>query len=89
MKDLLIKYYRDAKGNPKGCVVARKDTEGVKIGYSLCCKRDTFCKKKGRNIAIARTYHRGSTSVVPDTLSSTVEHMIDRASKYFKSEVVV
>ena len=87
---MLIKYHRDSKGNPLGCVVARKDEQGdIHIGFSLCNKKDTFCKEKGRSIAIARSYHMGANTTVPDTLVPTVNHMIERAHKYFNKAVIL
>lgn len=47
----LVKYVRDEKGNPIGCVAA---IDKNKLGYSICHTKDKFLKKLGRKIAIER-----------------------------------
>ena len=51
-KVVRIRYVRKhPAGAPIGCVVLLEDG---RIGWSQCCPKDQFSKKKAKNIAIAR-----------------------------------
>jgi hypothetical protein len=50
----VIQYIRDENKNPRGVLVAVKQDESYKVGYSLCNKKDRFQKKMALKIALAR-----------------------------------
>lgn len=51
-KVVRIRYVRkNPGGTPVGCVVLLEDG---RIGWSQCCPKDQFSKKKAKDIAIAR-----------------------------------
>ena len=61
----IIRYYRDKKGRPVGCVVA---VAPEKIGWSLCKKGDALRKEIGRAIALGRAMHDHNNHAIPKTL---------------------
>lgn len=87
MKNMLIQYYRDRRGNPCGCVVAIKAPVGTdgkfRLGWSLCCKRDVFKKKLAVDIAVGRAF-RDDFGEIPSSLYDTWNIMYNRASMYFR-----
>lgn len=60
---VILEYYRDNQGNPRGVVVAIGP--GI-IGWSLCSKYDVFTKEQAKNIALHR-------AVKAQTLSTLIE----------------
>jgi len=48
---MLIKYVRDEKRNPYGCVIA---FDRNNLSWSLCSKDDKFSKEKAKEVAIKR-----------------------------------
>lgn len=93
MNDKIIKYVRNNKGQPVGCVIAKKiDATGdVYITGSLCrIKKEQFNKTKGLVLAEMRagvmaTY--GRPCPVPNSLENEIEIMAHRARRYFKDAV--
>lgn len=89
MKNTLIEYVRvdrgPQKGQLKGVVVS---TGPGKIGWSCVNTKagDTFDKKRGLEIALART-ESGSNKKVPHDVVRVVARMASRTTKYFKPVV--
>ena len=102
---VLVQYIRNKNSEYKGVVVAtlvptHTDIgEVIRVGWSLCNKRDTFCKKIGKKIALGRAYDntlakRFSSNMcfyqsfpVPPTAVNTLKDMLVRARKYFKNKM--
>jgi hypothetical protein len=93
MNDMIIKYVRNGKGHPVGCVIAKKiDATGdVYITGSLCrVKKEPFNKARGLVLAETRacmmaTY--GRPCPVANSLKNEIEIMTHRARRYFKDAV--
>lgn len=51
---MVIKYLRNKDNKPIGCVIV---ADNGKVGWRLCCKKDTFTKKMARTIALGRALH--------------------------------
>ena len=92
MNSVLVEYKRGSRRRPKAVVVAI--APGV-IGWSICSKKDTFIKKVGVDLAIERAYLIKSLSntervvaysVVPLSLKSIADRMLQRSYLYFKQE---
>jgi hypothetical protein len=86
MNTELVEYVKDRHGNRVGVVVAIKHPElGFCVGWSKCAlnRGDTFDKKKALLIARGRA-NNGSTALVPFAVEPVIEHMLDRARRYFK-----
>lgn len=87
--NMLKSYLRDTNGDPYGTVVAVKNGEWIRYGYSLTNRRvDTFDKKQGTLIATKRALSGKNT--LPE-LSYRLYEVIDaykaldqRAIRYFK-----
>jgi len=87
-KKVLVKYVRFCD-KPIGVVVA---LDKDKIGWSQCCPRDKFDKKRGLEIAIGRA--KKGSNVHPairsswdyDIIGETIKEMKERAKRYFKLE---
>lgn len=88
---MITKFYRK-KNRPgyAGLVVAVKDGDSVRVGWSLCkTKLDSFDRQKAYDLALARVNSPGRKNrVVPQSLKDTVDQVMDRAKKYFKTENV-
>jgi len=97
---VLVEYYRDKKGNPRGVVVSIGP--GV-VGWSLCSKLDVFTKDQAKNIAFHRAIKAGTLNPdetgfdkhfiskrdefylgVPDTLIEKFNKIYERSYLYFK-----
>jgi hypothetical protein len=83
-KKMLIEYVR-YRGKKVGVVVATNKHE---IGWSQCCKRDRFDKKRGLEIATGRA--KLGTEAIPakiknkDIVTPILDKMANRAERYFK-----
>jgi len=77
----LIFYIRDKKHNPYGVLLAKKNGNSVSIGYSLCCKKDTFNKKMGRLIAEGRAnVYKNSSLIAIKHLNRQTDSFWEHAS---------
>lgn len=84
-RETIVKYVRDNKRNLRGVVVATKvGDKQYSIGWSLCRSEDTFNKRVGLNIAIGRAKSQVVHSLLPKSLYSDFEGVLDRAARYFK-----
>jgi hypothetical protein len=98
MENMLKQLVRDRKGNPRGYVVAvRSDkwhsdspemTVCVKIGWSYTNVNagDHFNKDKGFQIALNRASVGYTNATIPQNVMNTVNTMIMRSQKYFKTD---
>lgn len=88
---MLVSYLRQ-NGKPYACIVA---VGPGMVGYSVCHHRDVFNKHRAREIAAGRARFPGlidsneMAKRVPnyayDDVYDEVQHMLDRADKYFKN----
>ena len=74
-KHTVIQYVRNKKRIPYGVLVAIKDDNGYRVGYSLCNKKDRFNKAMALKIAIGRAY-RGHEipTPIPHDVPKTFKH---------------
>ena len=84
MQNILVEYYRDKKGAPKGVVVAVKIDNESFIGWSMCHRRDVFCKSRALDMAVGRALAYGGVSFAPISLHPLMLRMMSRAKKYFR-----
>lgn len=85
MTDILVEYYRDKKGAPKGVVVAIKyNATRTSIGWSMCHPLDVFDKERALQMATGRALNAGGNTRVPMSLKPLVSRMAARSIKYFK-----
>ena len=85
---MLVKYHRDKHSRPIGVLVAINIGESFRIGWSLCCKKDVFNKKRAKEIAIGRAQYYTIEDVeksCPQTLRKAFAEMCKRACKYYKT----
>lgn len=90
---MLIKHIRDSQRKPFGTIVADKIDGDIRVGISICCNKDQFSKRMGKNIAIGRLM-TGTLVDVPnrtvdgkslvETVTLEIHRMYDRAESYFK-----
>lgn len=69
---MIIRYVK-VKGKPIGCVIG---ISADKIGWSLCCKKDTFNKEMARLIAIGRA-ENGFQREIPRKIITTFNEVFD------------
>ena len=84
---MIKKYIRNKKGNPRGVLIAFWDPElkFARIGWSLCCKRDTFTKERAMDIAINRCYHWKRE--IPHSIAAEFKEFEQRCEKYFQKHL--
>ena len=80
---MLIKYVRDRKNKPIGCVVA---IDKDKLGWSLCNRRDKWNRKVAVELAKKRAIENHGIKIIPITVVSEYKIMSNRARKYFKED---
>ena len=85
---MLIKYIRKGKRQKKGVLVAVPVDGQVRLGWSLCHKRDKFNKEFGKKIAISRALC-GKQVKMPPSLKDEMNMFVIRASRYYKDKEVV
>jgi hypothetical protein len=80
-----------AKGTPYGCFWAKKfcDQNGeykIMVGWSLCCKRDTFSKDEAVALAAERPfdYEFDTKMVIPHSLEKKFIAFCERAKKFYR-----
>jgi len=84
---MLVKYVRDEKNRPVATIVALSPEH---IGVAICCKKDSFNKKRGRAIAEGRA-HKSTSPIIPErdglpkAIESEVIRMGERAARYWTS----
>lgn len=78
----IIRYARNKKGDPIGCVVFKRGGSGeLEIGWSMKHKSDpVFCKDRAKLIARNRVY-RGSNKIVPREIKKLIEKEREFASR--------
>ena len=89
MNSSILKRYVRIDRDPIGCVVAVKEGDDVKVGWSLCNKKDQFNKFMAEKIALGRAQHNAdSVGSVPQRLQKemyeAVEYMRNRAKRYWR-----
>ena len=90
MQTKLVEYIRDEKTKmPRGIIVAIRENDEVRYGYSLQnTKLDKFDKNIGLNIAINRakspSYDLPNTKEREDMVIEGMIRISNRALKYFK-----
>jgi len=82
----LITYVRDKQANRLvGTVVA---IDAGEVGWSQCCKKDQFDKKRGVQIAYGRAVKGTQAKMAMSTkelMNDAVEEMDQRSRHYFKT----
>lgn len=84
-KHSIISYIRNRKGKPVGVLVAVKNEQGYSVGYSLCCKRDRFCKEMGLRIALGRA--NGTAEPVPHPVRRALPEFTARCQRYYREKL--
>jgi len=95
MEAYLKVYIRDENRTPRGVAVLVRDSDGAKtLAYSLCSPKDSFDKKVGVGIALARASEIGKDEVllplVPDRREEVIvayQILEKRARKYYKQDM--
>lgn len=67
----VIQYVRGRRNIPHGVIVAVKVSDGFRLGYSLCCKRDRFNKRMALKIALGRTETNATVTSWPTALAES------------------
>lgn len=89
METLLKEYIRDENNDPRGVVIVVREGDEVTYGFSLLnTTQDTFNKKEGLKIAVARAKANSyKLPDVPDRLAMIIDgysRLQTRAVRYFK-----
>lgn len=80
----MIKQYickKKNKGNPIGILIADQDDGSVHIGYSLCCKTDTFDEQYGIGLAQDKMY--AGVYKVPHSIERQFRRFASHAIRYY------
>ena len=83
----LMQFVRDRNGNPRGVVVAAVINNEVRYGWSYTNTKlgDRFNKQRGLAIAHGRIDNGwGDRTQVPHNVLKSLNHISNRAAKYFK-----
>ena len=67
-----IKYVRDSRKNPVGCVAYLVEDGQLRMGVASCNPRDPFKKEISRSLAIGRLFSSPEKSVAPTERSLRV-----------------
>lgn len=78
---ILRKYIRNSRGHHKGVVVALKYNNELRVGSSLCCKKDKYDKQVGFGLAVARAIENKPG---PKSLERELHFIKERGKRYFK-----
>ena len=81
-------YIRDNKKNPIGVIVAVRDGNTVKFGFSLTKTKsgDIFNGERGVTIAVGRALcNRRSKARLPKQYLGYAQFMAERAKRYFQN----
>jgi hypothetical protein len=83
----IIQYVRK-KGKKVGVLVATKnpETNTITVGWSKCCKRDTFNREFGLKIAFGRAKN-GSDVNLPRDMQEPMERFKQRLSRYYHKSI--
>jgi len=85
MKKLFVKQ---KNGRKIGVLIAMKDVEGkVVVGFSQCCKNDSFDKSFGEEIAARRAFaysDRDCVDNIPFKVAAALPGFLDNCKRYFK-----
>jgi hypothetical protein len=65
MSHVRIKYVRDMKKNPVGCIAYMVKDDQISIGVASCNPADTFKKEISRSLAIGRLVDAPQSGVAP------------------------
>ena len=88
----MIKVKRNGKLWRKGLLVAKKNGDYVKVGWSLACWRDIRTKGFDEDLAKSIAFGRIETDTnipVPLTLKDEMSNFVDRCSRYFKTNNII
>lgn len=81
----VIQYVRGRKNIPHGVVVAVKVSDGFRLGYSLCNKKDRFNKRMALKIALGRAETNQMVgSETPHPVRKMMPAFLDRCKRYYK-----
>jgi hypothetical protein len=91
-RNAVAKFARDKRGNPIGLVCATQGASGdVTIGWSFVAKVDRtpgrISKQRSWEIALGRAVN-GTDAVCPAALAPIVTEIRERATRYFRVNVV-
>ncbi|MCB0627919.1 MAG: hypothetical protein KDC43_29340 [Saprospiraceae bacterium] len=89
----MLEYHRNKKRVPVGVLVSLIKDGEVRFGWSLCNKKDTFSKSKGKMIAERRAEKHSideliSHDKVPQTLRNHLAEFSLRAHNYYQDKDV-
>lgn len=69
MSMVRIKYVRDARKNPVGCIAYVVENGELSVGVASCNPRDPFKKEISRSLAIGRLFSMPEKSQAPSERS--------------------
>lgn len=82
----MIEYIRDGRGRKVGVMVAYKDGDSVRIGWSKCnTKLEPFDRERGLAIAFGRAVKGNITKKMPNKVCRKLARFIDRADRYYNN----
>jgi len=92
MKNILVSYLRDNKGNPHGVISDLKREDGtIGFNYSFCRKSDRFQKEIGLKIAMGRAIVNSTCEFeyCPHEVFKKIDNFVKRSAKYFKVDEIL
>lgn len=86
MSQIRIKYVRDSRRNPVGCIAYSVVNGEISMGIASCNPSDPFKKEVSRSLAIGRLFAAPEKSAAPEqrslrALTKTVLEMTQRSER--------
>lgn len=89
---MIKQYIRNKKGQPIGCLVAKKRGSKYAVGFSKCRKGDKFDKEFGTEVAQRRVdmlLHHDRFYEIPRSIADAYQKMAERAARLFKNSNLI
>ena len=84
---IILQYVKKGKKKvKKAMLVSVLDGDKVRIGWSSCCPRDNFNKKRGLDIALGRA-RKNMVKVIP-SLKEAFTKFVMRNKRYYKDKEI-
>lgn len=92
--DVMLQYIRDKRRGRRGVMVGVIDTFAenptVRIGFSMCNKKDRFNSEIGTTMAYLRAnkwVSDGRSPNIPSSVAPQIKYFAGRCAKYFRAPV--